>query len=67
MNTDETPTIPGEHDVEPDLDIEQENPDLEIPEVDEAIEVEPVSEGDLPEVDPYDDDEDAVLDDDEEN
>ena len=60
----EQPTIPGEHDVEPDLDIEQDNPDLEIPEVDEEIELEPVAEDDLPEVDPYEDDE-AVLDDEE--
>ena len=47
--------------------IEQDNPDLDLPEDDEAIEAEPVTEDDLPEVDPYDDDEDAVLDDDEEN
>ena len=60
----EQPTIPGEHDTEPDLDIEQDNPDLEIPEVDEEIELEPVAEDDLPEVDPYEDDE-AVLDDEE--
>ena len=61
----EQPTIPGEHETEPDLDIEQDNPDLEIPDIDEAIEAEPVPEDDLPEVDPYDDDEDAVLDDEE--
>lgn len=60
----EQPTIPGEHDVEPDLDIEQDNPDLEIPENDEAVELEAISEDDLPEVDPHGDDE-AVLDDEE--
>ena len=37
MNTDETPTLPGEHDVEPDLDIEQDSPDLDLPEDDEDV------------------------------
>lgn len=60
----EQPSIPGEHEVEPDLDIDQENPDLEVPEDDEAIEAEPVAEDELPEVDPHED-EDAVLDDEE--
>ena len=62
----EQPTIPGEHEVEPDLDIEQESPDLELPEDDEEIELEPVAEDDLPKVDPHGDD-GPVLDDDEEN
>ena len=60
----EQPTIPGEHDVEPDLDIEQDSPDLDLPEDDEDVALEAVSETDLPEVDPYEDDE-AVLDDEE--
>ena len=60
MDVDETPTTPGEHDREPDLDIEQDSPDLEIPDIDEEIELEPVTEDDLPEVDPYEDDE-AIL------
>ena len=58
----EQPTISGEHETEPDLDIEQDNPDLEIPEDDVAVEFEAVTEDDLPEVDPHGDDE-AVLDD----
>ena len=41
--------------------------DLELPEVDEEIELEPIDYVDLPEVDPHDDDEDAVLDDEEKN
>ena len=61
----ETPTIPGEHETEPDLDIEQDNPDLETPENDEDVVLEAVSEDDLPEVDPYEDDEDPILDDEE--
>ena len=60
MDVDETPTIPGEHETEPDLDIEQENPDLELPEDDEDVAFEPVTEDDLPEVDPHGDDE-AIL------
>lgn len=60
----EQPTIPGEHDVEPDLDIEQDSPDLDLPEDDEDVALEAVSEDDLPEVDPHGDDE-AVLDDEE--
>lgn len=64
MDTNETPTIPGEHEVEPDLDIDQENPDLEVPDDDERETLEPVNDDDLPEVDPHEDD-DAVLDDEE--
>ena len=64
MDTDETPTIPGEHDREPDLDIEQDDPDLELPDDDEDVALEAVPEADLPDVDPHEDD-DAVLDDEE--
>ena len=60
----EQPTIPGEHDREPDLDIEQDNPDFEVPDDDEDVALEAVPEADLPEVDPREDD-DAVLDDEE--
>lgn len=60
----EQPSIPGEHEVEPDLDVDQENPDLEASDDDEQQTLEPVHDDDLPEVDPYEDD-DAVLDDEE--
>ena len=46
----EQPTIPGEHDVEPDLDIEQDNPDLELPDDDEEIELESVDDVALPDL-----------------
>ena len=57
----EQPTIPGEHDREPDLDIEQDDPDLELPDDDEDVALEAVPEADLSDVDPHEDD-DAVLD-----